>query len=180
MKNNEIIGKRIIDKNVKEIGKVAELSFDSETFELKNLYAVIGNAISKKYYQIQPKNILAIGDFMQISNIEDELKDQIIDKIPKEDIFRINNILGKKVIDINAKEIGKISNIEIDIDNQKIKEFTITQIASIGKTNKTSIIKDDIIALGEYILLNKEVTYEKKVVDEDTEDGDEKVNVDIE
>ncbi len=181
MKINEIIGKKVIDKNVMEMGKVAEISFDKKTFKIAGLYASTGNAISKKYIQLQPSKILAIGDFVQVSELQKDLLEHTVDKIPAYDsIAKANEIIGKKVLDINANDTGKVSDLSIDIDNQIITELSVSKsVSSFGKNVAVTISLDDINAFGDYLLLNKELNFETNEEPKE-EKEDEKVEVKVE
>ena len=82
MNSKEIIGMKIIDKNAKDVAKIAEISFDTKTYGITKIIASTGNPISKKFYEIDPKNILALGDYLLIDTTVEELSQNKLDKIP--------------------------------------------------------------------------------------------------
>lgn len=182
MKVNDLIGKKALDKNVMEIGKISEISFDKNTYELSKIYVSTGNAISKKYFTLTADKIMAIGDFVQVNDIQDNLMKEASDKIPKaEDIITMNDIIGKKVLDINANDTGKVNEIIID-EAHKIAQITVSKSLSFGKTSTIVVFMKDITAIGEYVLLNKVLDFENNEVEEesDKESEEEKVEVKIE
>ena len=77
MNSKEIIGMKIIDKNAKDVAKIAEISFDTKTYGITKIIASTGNPISKKFYEIDPKNILALGDSLLIDTTVEELTSSI-------------------------------------------------------------------------------------------------------
>lgn len=189
MKTSEIIGKKIIDKNVKEVGKIAEMTFDTKTFKLTGIYGSTGNPISKKYHDIKPENIMAIGDYLQISTDKEELMEKSLDKVPKSEDNHVKSseIIGKKVLDCNGNDSGKISGINIDIEKQEITSLTVTKSSSFTKTNEAEIEQDEITGFGDYILINKTLAFKTEKKEEDAEESEEKeekseeekVNIDI-
>jgi len=185
MKTNEIIGKKIIDKNVKEVGKIAEMTFDKKTFKLTGIYASTGNPISKKYHDIKPENIMAIGDYLQTSTLKDELIEDSLDKIPKSDDSDIKSseIIGKKVLDCNGNDSGKVSAVNIDIENQEITSLTVSKAATFSKATECEIKQNEITGFGDYILINKTLDFdveEKYESEEESDSEEEKVNINVE
>lgn len=188
MKTNEIVGKKIIDKNVKEVGKIAEMTFDTKTFKLTGIYGSTGNPISKKYHDIKPADIMAIGDYLQVSTTKEDLMENSLDKIPKsaENNAKSSEIIGKKVLDCNGYESGKVSSINIDIEKQEITSLILTKSSSFTKSNEAEIEQDEITGFGDYILINKTLDFDIEKNDDEEEeaetaeeDEEEKVNINI-
>ena len=74
MKIKELVGKEVLDSNVKIIGRVLDLDFDPETFEIENLVVQRGNiqekiSIKKTEDLIPIDSILAIGDKVLLKDI---------------------------------------------------------------------------------------------------------------
>lgn len=181
MNAKDLLGKKIIDKKARDLAKLAEIELDMKTFTIAKVYGSIGNPISKKYYEITSDNILAVGDYVQVSKTIEELEDELLDKIPEsaEKTVKINKLIGKTVLDSDGNIAGKVSNIDLDLEKFGIEGFKITgQSSSFVKSKKeTELTKDDITSIGDYIIINKVITEEKE--EEESEDSEESVNVDI-
>ena len=83
--------------------------------------------ISKKFYEIDPKNILALGDYLLIDTTVEELSQNKLDKIPESTgtNIKINESVGKTVIDADGNVAGKIANIDINFDNLEVENVTL-------------------------------------------------------
>lgn len=85
--------------------------------------------------------------------------------------MKCTEIIGKKVLDVNAYEIGKINDIELDFENSKITGVYLSSNELTLKKHIYEICPEDIKVVGDYVLLNvaqKEVIKEeepKKVLD---------------
>ncbi|MBE6493399.1 MAG: hypothetical protein E7Z84_02165 [Methanosphaera stadtmanae] len=192
MNINEILGKKIIDKNIKDLAKIAEMTFNTETFKISKIYGSVGNPLSKKYYPIEPSEIIGFGDYLQVSLTQEDCEKNKLDKIPtsEEKDATINEIIGKKVLNTKGNDNGRVSGINLDFEEKIITGLTIElpNTSSFGKKNIMTITKNDIAGIGDYILINKviksEETEDKKEETEDkeeeTEDEEEKVEVSIE
>lgn len=80
-------------------------------------------------------------------------------------------IIGKKVIDMSGKEVGKIEDIKIDIENSlvtgiviegedEIKEKVMSRLGRFGIGKETPDIEiplDKITAIGEVVILSIKV-----------------------
>ncbi|MDO5851124.1 MAG: PRC-barrel domain-containing protein [Methanobacteriaceae archaeon] len=152
MKINDIIGRKIIDKNANDIGKISELLLNTETFEITSFIASIGNPLSKKYYSIKTADINALGDYIQLKIDKNDLEESKDTKINTPDECKVNELIGKTVLDKSGVTIGKISDIEFE-------EYNITTLqistSSIIKKELDTITKEDISGIGDYIILKK-------------------------
>ena len=176
MNSKEIIGMKIIDKNAKDVAKIAEISFDTKTYGITKIIASTGNPISKKFYEIDPKNILALGDYLLIDTTVEELSQNKLDKIPESTgtNIKINESVGK-----NGNVAGKIANIDINFDNLEVENVTLAKSSSFGKPKDIyTLSKEDIERFGDYVITNKKIPNSEKV-DEESEKTEEKT-VDIE
>ncbi|MCD7781326.1 MAG: PRC-barrel domain-containing protein [Methanosphaera sp.] len=173
----EILGRKIIDKNAREVAKITEIVFDLETYDVVKIYGASGNPISKKYCEILPSDMINIGDYLLLNKTIDELESNNLDTLPKDNpkTISINNSEGKTVLDAKGNIAGKIGNIEIDLDELKLKELTVEKGSSFSKKTKNVISKDDIISNGDYIIINKvfDQPEEEKEQDETPEEKDD-------
>lgn len=179
MNAKDIIGMKIIDKNGKEVAKLADIRFNVKTYKVTDIYGSTGNPISKKYYEIDPKSIMAMGEYLLISETLDQLQQNTLTKIPAdEETSTINQGLEKTVIDKDGNIAGKVTNIQIEKDPLTVTDI-IVEKQSFGKSKSKYIInKDDIVTNGDYIILNKtlkqeEVPTDDKKDDDKKEDDDE-------
>ena len=68
--------------------------------------------------------------------------------------MKISELIGKKVLDDNANEIGKIQDIDINLKENTISEITINpNELSLRKVN-FKIIPEMVSEVGDYLLLN--------------------------
>ena len=86
--------------------------------------------------------------------------------------MKIKDFLGSTVLDKNAYEVGKIDNVDFDVENGTIGTVTLTLQKTIFSKDELEINFDDIQTIGAYVLLNKEIVTET--------DDDETVEVEIE
>ncbi|MCQ2970990.1 PRC-barrel domain-containing protein [Methanobrevibacter gottschalkii] len=71
--------------------------------------------------------------------------------------MQIKEFLGSVVLDKNAYEVGKVSNVEFDAATGKINEITLTLQKNIFSKDELVISFDDIATIGAYVILNKEI-----------------------
>ena len=86
--------------------------------------------------------------------------------------MKIKEFLGSTVLDKNAYEVGKIDNVDFDVENGTIETVTLTLQKNLFSRDELEINFDDIQTIGTYVLLNKEITRESE--------DDETVDVEIE
>jgi sporulation protein YlmC with PRC-barrel domain len=68
--------------------------------------------------------------------------------------MKTSKIIGKKVLDCNANDVGKVQDIDIDIKSNNINEIFINSgELSLRKANHT-VTPDMIAQVGDYLLLN--------------------------
>ena len=68
--------------------------------------------------------------------------------------MKISELIGKKVLDDNANEIGKIQDIDINLKENTISEITINpNELSLRKVN-FKITPEMVSEVGDYLLLN--------------------------
>ena len=185
MNAKDLVGKKIIDKQARDLAKIAEITFNIKTFKIINLYGSTGNPLSKKYYEIPVNAILAVGDYIQIADTLEELSDKVLDKIPEkeEQTAKVSNLMGKTMLDTEGNVVGKVSNVDIDFEKFEINCLELTcSTSSFGKTITKKIGQTDVSSIGDYIIINKD-SVESEEEDENEKEDEEKketVNVNIE
>lgn len=75
--------------------------------------------------------------------------------------MQIKDFLGTIVLDKNAYEVGKVSNVEFDPANGKMDEITLTLQKNLFSKYELVISFDDIATIGAYVILNKEIPKEE-------------------
>jgi sporulation protein YlmC with PRC-barrel domain len=87
--------------------------------------------------------------------------------------MKVSEFLGKKVIDKNAMEIGKISDVDLMPKEGVITSITVST-GDMWLRNKNFEIKsDDINQVGDYVILNMEVGEIEEIVEEEKEEKQE-------
>lgn len=80
--------------------------------------------------------------------------------------MKTSKIIGKKVIDSNIIEIGKVHDIDIDINSYNINKIFITDSGELGLRKVNYEVTPDMISrIGDYVLLNipkSEIPSDKK------------------
>lgn len=79
--------------------------------------------------------------------------------------MKCTQIIGKKVLDVNAYEIGKVNDIELDVENSKITSVYLSNNEITLKKHLYEICPENIKVVGDYVLLNvdkKEVIKEQE------------------
>ncbi|WP_295721216.1 PRC-barrel domain-containing protein [uncultured Methanobrevibacter sp.] len=75
--------------------------------------------------------------------------------------MKIKSLLGMKVLDTNANEVGKINDVEFDIENGKIDDLTISLKKNLLDKNNDIIVKyDNVKNIGDYVLLDIDIAEE--------------------
>ena len=74
--------------------------------------------------------------------------------------MKIKEFLGSTVLDKNANEVGKVSNIDFDKETGKIVTVTLTLQNNIFSRDELEIDFEDIQTIGAYVILNKEIPKE--------------------
>ena len=181
MNAKDLLGKKIIDKNARDLAKLAEINFNVKTFKISKIYGSVGNPISKKYYDIGADAILAVGDYIQVSDVLEDLEEKLLEKIPEaeENTIKTNNLIGKTVLNSEGNVAGKVSNIDVDLQKFEISSLTISGSSSTFGQSKdiATINQDDITSIGDYIIINKIFSAEEKEEKEEESDDSVKINV---
>ena len=83
--------------------------------------------------------------------------------------MQIKEFLGSTVLDKNAYEVGKVSNVDFDVETGKIENITLTLQKNIFSSDELEISFEDVATIGAYVILNKEIPKEEDKVEEETE-----------
>lgn len=75
--------------------------------------------------------------------------------------MQIKDFLGTIVLDKNAYEVGKVSNVEFGPATGKMDEITLTLQKNLFSKDELVISFDDIATIGAYVILNKEIPKEE-------------------
>ncbi len=68
--------------------------------------------------------------------------------------MKIKELLGMVVVDNNANDIGKISDVDFDPVSGKLEKLTISLKKSFLSNEKVEISFDDVRSIGDYVLLD--------------------------
>lgn len=94
--------------------------------------------------------------------------------------MQIKEFLGSTVLDKNAYEVGKVSNVDFDPESGKLEKITLTLQKNIFSRDELEICFTDIATIGAYVILNKEIPKEAEEAEETEEAESETVEVTIE
>ena len=78
----------------------------------------------------------------------------------------IKEFLGSTVLDKNAYEVGRVSNVDFDPATGKIENITLTLQKNIFSKDELEISFDDVATIGAYVILNKEIPKEAEEAEE--------------
>ncbi len=84
--------------------------------------------------------------------------------------MKIKEFLGSTVLDKNAYEVGKVSNVDFDVDTGKIENITLTLQKNIFSRDELEISFDDVATIGAYVILSKEIQKEAEAEAEEAEE----------
>lgn len=93
--------------------------------------------------------------------------------------MQVSEFVGKRVLDKNAMEIGKISEVDLMPKEGKINSITVST-GEMWLRNKNFEIKpDDITQIGDYVILNLEGDQIEEIVEEEQEESPKKTRLTI-
>lgn len=88
--------------------------------------------------------------------------------------MQVSEFLGKKVLDKNAMEVGKVTDVDLMPMEGAISSITVST-GDMWLRNKSFEIKpSDISRVGDYVILNLEGTSIEPIVEEEKETSEEK------
>lgn len=84
--------------------------------------------------------------------------------------MKVSEFLGKKVLDKNAMEIGKVSDVDLMPKEGLINSITIST-GELWIRNKSFEVKsEDIHQVGDYVVLNLEESEIERIVEDEKEE----------
>lgn len=83
--------------------------------------------------------------------------------------MQIKEFLGSTVLDKNANVVGKVENVDFDVETGKIENITLTLQKNIFSKDELEISFEDVATIGAYVILNKEIPKESKEAKETVE-----------
>ena len=88
--------------------------------------------------------------------------------------MKVSEFLGKKVLDKNAMEIGKVTDVDLMPKEGIINGITIST-GELWIRNKSFEVKsEDIDQIGDYVVLNLEESEIEKIVEDEEEETPKK------
>jgi sporulation protein YlmC with PRC-barrel domain len=92
-------------------------------------------------------------------------------------VMQVSEFLGKKVLDKNAVEIGKVSDVDLMPKEGIINSFTVST-GDMWLRNKSFEFKsDDISQIGDYVILSLEGSSIEEIVEEEKEENSKKTRL---
>ena len=85
------------------------------------------------------------------------------------DIMKIKEFIGSTVLDKSANVVGKVDNIDFNVETGKIETIVLTIQKNIFSRDELEISFDDIATIGAYVILNKEIPKEAEEAEEEAE-----------
>ena len=87
--------------------------------------------------------------------------------------MRAKQFFGITVLDKNVREVGKIEDVDIDIDTGSVKSLIISLNKGLFSNDSIEVSFDSIATIGDYILLNTEIAVKEEEVEEVTVEVEE-------
>jgi sporulation protein YlmC with PRC-barrel domain len=75
--------------------------------------------------------------------------------------MKIKEFLGCTVLDKNAYEVGKVGDVDFNVETGKIETISLTLQKNIFSRDEIEISFDDVATIGAYVILNKEIPKEE-------------------
>lgn len=84
--------------------------------------------------------------------------------------MRVSEFVGKRVLDKNAMEIGKVSDVDLMPKEGVINSITVST-GELWIRNKSFEVKpEDIAQIGDYVVLNLEESEIERIVEDEKEE----------
>jgi len=75
--------------------------------------------------------------------------------------MRIKKLLGMEVLDVDAKHIGKIDDLEFNQETGEIDNIIVSLKKNIFSNDEIIIFYDNIKSIGDYVLLKGNIVHEE-------------------
>ncbi len=97
MKTTEIIGKKVLDNNANEIGKVQEIDLELKSSSINKVIIVNSGELNirKEKYEVNPTDILTVGDYIILNISKSDISLKKEDDIPDVEIINPKDIEEK-------------------------------------------------------------------------------------
>lgn len=76
--------------------------------------------------------------------------------------MRARQFFGITVLDKNVREVGKIEDVEIDVETGSVSTLIISLKKGLFSNDSIEVEFDKIATIGDYILLNTEIATEEE------------------
>jgi len=155
MKASKFIGMTVLDKDAKEVGKIAELEIKLKHCLVDKIWVSTGSALNKKYFSVVEDDLDKVGDYVQLKQNKEGIDgkpkvNKLGEQLKSGSLFK--DIVGKTVLTYDAMEVGKISDMLIDPKGCMIHNILIsTGPAFRKKYLKVSDV--DLHDFGDYVIL---------------------------
>lgn len=87
--------------------------------------------------------------------------------------MNLKRLLGMIVLDSNAKEIGKIRDVEFDDETGKVTDIYVSLKKNILSNDEALISFDLVKSMGDYVLVDTTVENVKESIIKDNDDSKE-------
>ncbi len=94
--------------------------------------------------------------------------------------MRAKKLFGATVLDKRVKEIGRIEDIEVEIESGSISSIVVSLKKGLFSNDVIEIDFDNIATVGDYVLLNTEIGTEKEEEKEEKESKEVTIEVEDE
>lgn len=97
MKTTEIIGKKVLDNNANEIGKVQEIDLELKSSSINKVIIVNSGELNirKEKYEVNPTDILTVGNYIILNISKSDISLKKEDDIPDVEIINPKDIEEK-------------------------------------------------------------------------------------
>ncbi|AGN16430.1 MULTISPECIES: PRC-barrel domain-containing protein [Methanobrevibacter] len=68
--------------------------------------------------------------------------------------MKVKDLLGMKVLDTDAKEVGKVVDADFDSESGQIQKLTISLKKNMISSDEVVVRYDNIKSIGDYVLLD--------------------------
>ena len=92
--------------------------------------------------------------------------------------MRAKQFFGITVLDKKVKEVGKVEDVDIDTETGSVTTLVISLQKGLLSNDSIEVDFDKIDTIGEYILLNTEISKEEEA--EEAEEETEQVTIEVE
>lgn len=97
MKSSKLIGKKVIDSDIKEIGKINDIDIDTNSFNVNKIFVINSGELGLKKinYEVTPEMIDGIGDYLLLKIPKSEIPSDKKEEIPDVEIVNPSELEEK-------------------------------------------------------------------------------------